>query len=249
MREVKDRINLADFIQKVFSESGYEKYIMDGTMEGEMRWENVKELITVAQKYDKEEFPNSGKLDAFLEEVALATDADTLKENKDSVYLMTLHSAKGLEFSVVFIAGLEEGILPHSRSMLSQIEMEEERRLMYVGITRAKEKVYLCSTRQRNIFGTTQINPPSRFLSEIPEHLVENYESRIMNQEDKFDTKNKNSKNYDLKTINYKDGEKVSHPEFGEGIVISTQGDVITIAFKQKGIKKLSLEFAPLKKT
>jgi DNA helicase-2/ATP-dependent DNA helicase PcrA len=261
MREVKDRINLADFIQKVFAESGYEKYIMDGTMEGEMRWENVKELITVAKKYDKEELSNSGKLDAFLEEVALATDADTLKENKDSVYLMTLHSAKGLEFPVVFIAGLEEGILPHSRSMLSQIEMEEERRLMYVGITRAKEKVYLCSTKQRNIFGTTQVNPPSRFLSEIPEHLVENNQDTSNNNQTIFNNQLPNSKNkipvspsdgqntkYDIPHTKFKDGERVSHPEFGEGIVISTQGDIITVAFKQKGIKKLSLEFAPLKK-
>ncbi|MFH0969379.1 MAG: UvrD-helicase domain-containing protein [Patescibacteria group bacterium] len=176
MVEAIDRMSLADFVQKVFSESGYEKYFMDGTMEGEIRWENVRELITVAQKYDKENISTSQKLVSFLEEIALATDADTVKKNKDSVMLMTLHSAKGLEFPVVFIAGLEEGILPHSRSMLSQMEMEEERRLMYVGITRAKEKVYLCFTRQRNIFGTTQVNPPSRFLDEIPPHLVRNFQ-------------------------------------------------------------------------
>lgn len=253
MREAKDRINLADFIQKVFSESGYEKYVMDGTMEGEMRWENVKELITVAQKYDKEEFSDSGKLDAFLEEVALATDADTLKENKDSVYLMTLHSAKGLEFPVVFIAGLEEGIFPHSRSMLSQIEMEEERRLMYVGITRAKEKVFLCFTKQRNIFGTTQVNPPSRFLSEIPEHLVQNFQFSISNfqtnPKSQFpNTKQIQSASWRTKIQKFRDGEKVNHPEFGEGVVISTQGDIVTVAFKQKGIKKLAIEFAKLKK-
>ena len=247
MNEIKGRINLTDFIDKVFRESGYEKSLQDGTMEGEMRWENVRELITVAQKYDKEEISSDQKLNAFLEEIALATDADTLKENKDSVYLMTLHSAKGLEFPVVFIAGLEEGILPHSRSMLSQMEMEEERRLMYVGITRAKEKVFLCFTRQRNIFGTTQVNPPSRFLSEIPEHLIENNRDARNNNQTIFNNQIPNTK-YNIPDTKYKDGERVKHPEFGEGVVISTDGDIITIAFKQKGIKKLSLEFAKLKK-
>jgi DNA helicase-2/ATP-dependent DNA helicase PcrA len=247
MSEAKDRMDLSDFIQKVFSESGYEKYLQDGTMEGEMRWENVKELITVAQKYDKEELSNEQKIDEFLEEVALATDADKGEEVKDSVYLMTLHSAKGLEFSTVFIVGLEEGILPHSRSMLNQVEMEEERRLMYVGVTRAKEKAYLCFTRQRNIFGSTQINPPSRFLSEIPEHLIMEHE--------KHDAENKaygpDKKTLDIKNkknIKFKDGEHVHHPEFGDGMVISTQDEIITVAFKKSGIKKLSVEFAPLKK-
>jgi len=241
MREVQDRISLGDFIEKVFAESGYEKYLQDGTMEGEMRWENVKELVTVARKYDKEESGNGQKLFDFLEEVALATDADTAKKKGDSVILMTLHSAKGLEFPVVFIVGLEEGILPHSRSILNQVELEEERRLMYVGITRAKEKVYLCFTDERNIFGSTQINPPSRFLSEIPEHLVENYKSRITNQEIVSNFKNK-------KAVNYKDGEHVGHPEFGNGMVISTQDEIITVAFKKSGIKKLSLKFAKFKK-
>ena len=251
MSEVKDRMDLSDFIQKVFSESGYEKYLQDGTMEGEMRWENVKELITVAQKYDKEEMSNEQKIDEFLEEVALATDADKGEEVKDSVYLMTLHSAKGLEFSTVFIVGLEEGILPHSRSMLNQVEMEEERRLMYVGITRAKEKAYLCFTRQRNIFGSTQINPPSRFLSEIPEHLVEIMDLRIEKENVDDYLLEDEKKAYSQISIHkskFKDGEHVHHPEFGDGMVISTQDEIITVAFKKSGIKKLSLEFAPLKK-
>ncbi|MDO8529678.1 MAG: UvrD-helicase domain-containing protein [bacterium] len=248
MSEIAGRISLADFIEKVFKESGYEKYLLDGSMEGEMRWENVRELVTVAQKYEKREESNDQKIESFLEEAALATDADALKENKDSVFLMTLHSAKGLEFKTVFIAGLEEGILPHSRSAMSQIDLEEERRLMYVGITRAKENVYLCFTRQRNIFGSTQINPPSRFLAEIPEHLIKNHESRIMNHD--LELKNKSSIIHNSKFIiqKFKDGEHVNHPDFGDGIVISTQGEIITIAFKQKGIKKISLEFAKLKK-
>ena len=243
-----DRISLADFIEKVFRESGYERYLQDGTSEGEIRWENVRELITVAQKYDEEENETSQKLSSFLEEVALATDADTVKKSKESVTLMTLHSAKGLEFPVVFIVGLEEGILPHSRSLLSQLELEEERRLMYVGITRAKEKVYLCFTRQRNIFGSTQINPPSRFLGEIPEDLVEDHALQARKNKETFFQKDEKKSSSDSKNFFVKDGERVSHSDFGEGVVISVKDDVATIAFKKQGIKKLSLEFARLKK-
>ncbi|MCX6763956.1 MAG: UvrD-helicase domain-containing protein [Candidatus Moranbacteria bacterium] len=170
MGEVKNNITLTDFIEKVYKESGYEKYLLDGTEEGEMRHENVLELLTVAKKY--EDIKEEG-LAQFLEEVALISDTDNIDQGKDAVHLMTLHSAKGLEFKVVFIVGLEEGILPHSRSMLSREEMEEERRLMYVGLTRAKEKVYLLFTMGRNIFGSTQSNPPSRFLDDIPSHLIE----------------------------------------------------------------------------
>lgn len=248
MEESMDRISLADFIEKVFRESGYERYLQDGTSEGEIRWENVRELITVAQKYDEEENETSQKLSSFLEEVALATDADTVKKSKESVTLMTLHSAKGLEFPVVFIVGLEEGILPHSRSLLSQLELEEERRLMYVGITRAKEKVYLCFTRQRNIFGSTQINPPSRFLGEIPEDLVEDHALQARKNKETFFQKDEKKSSSDSKNFFVKDGDRVSHSDFGEGVVISVKDDVATIAFKKQGIKKLSLEFARLKK-
>lgn len=248
MGETKDRIILADFVEKVFKESGYESYLQDGTSEGEIRWENVKELVTVAQKYDEEENETGQKLNSFLEEVALATDADTAKNNKDSVILMTLHSAKGLEFPVVFIVGLEEGILPHSRSLLSQLELEEERRLMYVGITRAKEKVYLCFTRQRNIFGSTQVNPPSRFLGEIPEDLIEDHTEGAVKDKEKFFQKDEKKSPSDFNKLFIKDGERVSHSDFGEGVVISVKDDIATIAFKKKGIKKLSLEFARLKK-
>ncbi len=173
MSELKEKLSLTDFIQKIYSESGYERFLMDGTEEGEMRNENVRELLTVAKKY--EEYEPAEGLKLFLEEVALVSDTDNIDQAKDAVHLMTLHSAKGLEFKIVFIAGLEEGILPHSRSMLSDSEMEEERRLMYVGITRAMEKVYLLFTRMRNIFGSTQINASSRFLEDVPEHLLESY--------------------------------------------------------------------------
>lgn len=248
MKEASVRLKLADLIEKVIKESGYEKYLSDGTFEGEMRMENIKELLTVAKKY--EELSGTEALEIFLEEVALATNTDQIDQKQDSVHLMTLHSAKGLEFPVVFIVGLEEGILPHSRSYLSQFEMEEERRLMYVGLTRAKEKIYLLFTGSRNIFGSTQMNPPSRFLDEIPPHLIENYESGIMNHE--FDLKKENKKriihNSKFAVQKFKDGDRVKHEEFGEGLVISVADDIATVAFKKIGIKKLALSVAPLKK-
>jgi len=207
-------------------------------------------------------------LELFLEEVALASDTDDIEQKENSVHLMTLHSAKGLEFPIVFITGLEEGILPHSRSMLSPDEMEEERRLMYVGITRAKEKVCLLYAGTRVIFGSTQANPPSRFLDDIPPHLVAvNHKSEFLNSKQSQISNNQNSDNSEIQNKNshntclpdrqakyiprdtdFKDGQRVSHPDFGEGVVISTQDDIITIAFMKTGIKKLSLSFAPLEK-
>jgi len=246
MAEVKDNIALTDFIQKVYSESGYEKYLLDGTEEGEVRNENVRELLTVAKKYD--EYENGIGLNLFLEEVALIADTDNIDQAAESVHLMTLHSAKGLEFKIVFIAGLEEGILPHSRSMLNENEMEEERRLMYVGITRAMEKVHLIFAAARNIFGSMQINAPSRFLDDIPESLIQNFESGIMNYNNKKESQN----NFDSKSQThnsiFKDGDRVKHETFGEGLIVASAGDIITVAFSKAGLKKLSASIAPLKK-
>jgi DNA helicase II / ATP-dependent DNA helicase PcrA len=245
MQEVKSKIKLSDFIEKVIKESGYEKMIMDGTLEGEMRLENIHELLTVAKKY--EEFSGDEALELFLEEVALATDADRGDKIQDAVLMMTLHSAKGLEFPVTFIVGLEEGILPHSRSYLSQFEMEEERRLMYVGLTRAKEKIHLLFTGSRNIFGSTQMNPPSRFLDEIPENLV----TRDLKHETPnnfFESREKKGSSSKSKAEHFKDGDHVKHSEFGEGLVISVVDDIATVAFKKSGIKKLSISIAPIRR-
>jgi DNA helicase-2/ATP-dependent DNA helicase PcrA len=201
----------------------------------------------VAKKYDEEE--NGEGLNLFLEEVALISDTDNIDQRQDAVHLMTLHSAKGLEFKIVFIAGLEEGLMPHSRSMIDAREMEEERRLMYVGITRAKEKVYLLFTMERNIFGSTQINAPSRFLDDIPEHLIENNEKGIEKNTTSQDTQYQipASPAGGLNT-RFKDGDKVRHEIFGDGMIVATQGDIITVAFGKVGLKKLSASIAPLKK-
>ncbi|MBU2037450.1 UvrD-helicase domain-containing protein [Patescibacteria group bacterium] len=180
---------LSQLLKLVIDKTKYEDYINDRTEEGRERWENLKELFTVTKKYDallKSDFsdpddlfrlnlnknPPNG-LQAFLEEAALMSNHDEVETHKDLVNLMTLHCAKGLEWPVVFMAGLEDGIFPHSRSLIDFSQMEEERRLCYVGITRAKEKLYLIAARLRNLFGSTTVNPPSRFLNDLPPHLVE----------------------------------------------------------------------------
>lgn len=251
--ETKNRLSLADLIHKIYIESGYEKYLNDGSDEGQMRHENVMELLTVAKKY--EEFEGEEGLKLFLEEVALVADTDNIDQAKDAVHLMTLHSAKGLEFRTVFIAGLEEGILPHSRSMLDVSEMEEERRLMYVGITRAMERVYLLFTMERNIFGSTQINAPSRFLDDIPDHLLEEYNM----EQGTWNKKQGTCRNMDrgesddascsmLHVPCFKDGDMVRHDVFGEGRIVASQGEILTVAFKKAGLKKLSANIAPIRK-
>jgi len=253
-----EKAKVTDLIEFIFVESGYEKFLLDGTDEGQTRYENVRELLTVSKKYD--EFVGEEGLSLFLEEVALIADTDNIDQAVESVHLMTLHSAKGLEFKVVFIVGLEEGILPHSRSLINYDEMEEERRLMYVGVTRAKEKVFLLYTRERNIYGSLQINSPSRFMDDIPIHLMqegksqpaislisksnmrEPYYNRRRPSVDDSDGRHKPS------TTIYVDGDRVEHDSFGSGLVISTQGDILTIAFSKVGLKKLSASIAPLKK-
>ena len=246
MKEVQPRVKLSDFIEKVFKESGYEQMLLNEGTDGEPRWENVKELISVANKYDESAGDYEDVLSAFLEEVALASDVDNVDQNQDAVHLMTLHSSKGLEFPVVFIVGLEEGILPHARSLLAHSEMEEERRLMYVGITRAKEKIYLLFTRQRTLFGSTQMNSPSRFLDDIPEKMVEKKSYREAEQK-VFEKLLKQNVRIKTKT-EFKGGERVRHEMFGDGLVISAQDDVIVVAFKKSGIKRLSADYANLEK-
>ncbi len=166
-------LTLSRSLKAVIDKIEYEPYIKGRRIskEGEERWENVKELFTVAKKYDA--WPGPEGLAAFLEEAALLSNHDEVETRQDVVNLMTLHCAKGLEWPVVFIAGLEEGIFPHSRSLIDAWQMEEERRLCYVGITRAKQKLFLITARTRQLFGSTMVNPPSRFLNDIPPGLVE----------------------------------------------------------------------------
>ncbi len=202
LRQASQTLPLSQLLKMIIDKTGYKEYINDRTEEGRERWENLKELFTVTKKYDKSSealangddvssdlsaralataealtrggaAPTSNGLQLFLEEASLMSNHDEVETSKDLVNLMTLHCAKGLEFPVVFMAGMEDGIFPHSRSLIDMTQMEEERRLCYVGITRAKEKLYLIAARLRNLFGSTIVNPPSRFLRDIPKHLVE----------------------------------------------------------------------------
>ena len=175
LRKINKKKNLTELINEVIKKTDYEKYIKvrypQTSEEGDMRWENIQELFSVTSKYDS--FKNGVGLEKFLEEITLLTSHDEVETNKNLVNLMTVHCAKGLEFPVVFIVGFEDGIFPHSKSQLDPEQMEEERRLCYVGITRAKQKAYFVFSQQRRFWGQTMVNPPSRFINDIPEHLIE----------------------------------------------------------------------------
>jgi DNA helicase-2/ATP-dependent DNA helicase PcrA len=159
--------NILSLMRLVLKKTGYEAWLRDGTDEGENRWDNVEELFNVAANYQN--LPWKEGLEQFLEEVALMTEVDSSKDEKDQVTFMSLHQAKGLEFDTVFLIGLEEGILPHSRSLLNPTEMAEEIRLAYVGITRARRSLYLIYAQARRLFGQLQSFPPSRILKGLPE--------------------------------------------------------------------------------
>jgi DNA helicase-2/ATP-dependent DNA helicase PcrA len=170
LSRARRELDLLELLDLLLERTGYAAYVKDGTEEGQTRWENILELRTVARDYA--ELPVDSALTTFLEEVALVSDVDNLDEQVDAPTLLTLHAAKGLEFPVVFITGMEEGLFPHSRSMEDQEQMEEERRLCYVGVTRAKERLYLLRTFRRTLYGESNVSEPSRFLHDIPIELV-----------------------------------------------------------------------------
>lgn len=171
----KDEMPISELITKTLKKTGYTKALeQENTIEAENRIANLEEFLTVASEFE-EEFAENG-LSEFLEGITLSSDIDNVEENEESVTLMTLHSAKGLEFPVVFLVGMEEGIFPGYKSIAEPKELEEERRLCYVGITRAKENLFLTCSKQRTVFGSTSYNPTSRFLAEIPQELLDGYE-------------------------------------------------------------------------
>ncbi|QQS19812.1 UvrD-helicase domain-containing protein [Candidatus Saccharibacteria bacterium] len=243
-------------VESLVKRLNYLAYLDDKTTQGESRQENVRELIGVAQGYHDE------GLSSFLEEVALISDLDTANLGDNAVTLMTLHSAKGLEFPVVFMLGLEESILPHSRALYDQSEMEEERRLCYVGMTRAREELYMLYTTSRSLYGGLQHNIPSRFLSEIAGDHVE--ETTIMPSFGRTDfTRDEDITEEGFTSLHVSsfagveepryvpelfEGDTVRHELFGTGTVVEIQGDTAAIYFKGKGLKKLNTAFAPLQK-
>jgi DNA helicase-2/ATP-dependent DNA helicase PcrA len=248
LREVMDGASVAGVIESLLRRLDYYSYVNDGSLQGESRQENVKELLSVAEQYQ-----DLG-LDGFLEEVSLISDIDQVDFDGNAVTLMTLHGAKGLEFPVVFMAGMEETIFPHSRALYDQSEMEEERRLCYVGMTRAREELYMIHAVGRMLYGGQQHNPPSRFLSEInAESVIENsflqnlstnqYDQPV-DQEPMFQAPS-NEPRY---VPDVAEGDAINHNVFGVGTIMELDGDVATIYFKGKGAKKINIAFAPIEK-
>ncbi len=246
-RDLVENATLTGLLDSLLRRIDYFAYINDGTPQGEARAENVRELTSVAQGYQ-----DLG-LDGFLEEVSLVSDIDSNNRDDNNVTLMTLHAAKGLEFPVVFMTGMEETIFPHSRALYDQHEMEEERRLCYVGMTRAKEELIVSYATSRMLYGGTQHNPPSRFLADFDAKMqIENsFSSGSSWQESNFGETSQTSASYSdepryVPELN--EGDGVKHQLFGMGTVLEIDGDNATIYFKGKGTKKLNVAFAPLEK-
>lgn len=238
MRRVMAEANVRDTMNALINRLDYLHYLDDGTAQGESRQENVKELLSMAEEY------SDLGLDGFLEEVSLLSDVDTGKKDGNAVTLMTLHGAKGLEFPVVFMVGMEETIFPHSRALYDQTEMEEERRLCYVGMTRAREELYMLYASSRMLYGGVQHNPPSRFISDIAGDLLQ--QSGFSDSTNAPQPpKNDDGPRY---VPDIEEGDGVKHQLFGVGTVVEMQGDVATIYFKGKGAKQLDISIAPLEK-
>jgi DNA helicase-2/ATP-dependent DNA helicase PcrA len=249
MRELIDEVPVAGLIDSLLRRIQYLSYLDDGTPQGDARQENVKELLSVAQEYQ------DVGLAGFLEEVALVSDLDTANFDGDAVTLMTLHAAKGLEFPVVFMIGLEETIFPHSRALYDQSEMEEERRLCYVGMTRAREELYMTYASARLLYGGVQHNPPSRFLSEIDGDFIaagvgssgyqDSWSPSSLFEDSSLSQPVSDEPRYVPDLV---EGDGVRHKIFGVGTVLEVDGDTATIFFKGKGTRKLNTSFAPIEK-
>lgn len=243
IREVGNEATASGIIDMLIRRIDFNNYLNDGTLQGESRQENVLELLSVAEQYQ-----DLG-LDGFLEEVSLVSDTDQTQQNGNTVTLMTLHSAKGLEFPVVFMTGMEETIFPHSRALFDQHEMEEERRLCYVGMTRAKEELIMVHASSRMLYGGIQHNPPSRFLSEIgAETMIENgFNFETINEPMSFAIKADTSN--ELRYVpELNEGDGIKHNLFGIGKIAEIDGDVATIYFEGKGFKKINTSLANIEK-
>ena len=275
-RENKDELAVSEIYDTLIVKTGYLKALEDqNTVEAESRIDNLMEFKTVISDYEMSFAPESLErptIDGFMEQLTLAAEVDNYDETQDAVTMMTLHSAKGLEFPVVFMPGLEDGLFPGNKAFDSTAEMEEERRLCYVGMTRAKELLYLTSAEVRTRYGRTEYTRESQFLREIDKSLIQG--DAVFEKKDfgpgvstgsfdgyskepyhpfdflsyaKKETKQKATSSAG-EDLSFAPGDKVSHPKFGEGMVIEEAGSVVTVAFDDFGIKKLAKGIAPLKK-
>ena len=246
---------VAELFDRIAADLNYKAYINDDSEEGTDRWENVQELRRLAMEF------STRSLDEFLENVALVADQDTISD-LNAPTLLTFHAAKGLEFGAVFLVGLDDGILPHSRSFDEPEEMEEERRLAYVGITRAEKELFLTNAQMRTLYGQTSINSPSRFIQEIPEELLVEVESpnkktRKIGSSHQPTRKRRSNRFAKAGTgasdIGWKVGDKANHKKWGVGTVVSVKGEgdamELDIAFPSPiGVKRLLAHFAPIEK-
>ncbi len=239
--DAKD-LDLTELIDVVLEKSGLKDELeKEHTLEADIRLENLMEFKSITENYQKE--TGTVNLEDFLEDISIVADQSEHENLDNAVTLMTMHAAKGLEFKVVFLIGMEEGIMPHSMSLNEEGELEEERRLCYVGITRAKERLYITNAKKRMLFGNTNMNPPSRFIAEIDGNLIEKEESKTENKV--FNKTNF----YEGDRIDYKHGEIVMHASFGKGVVVDNDERFVTVAFdKRFGIKKFLNNYQGLRR-
>jgi DNA helicase-2/ATP-dependent DNA helicase PcrA len=246
-RAAAEKESVPDLLRRILKDVRYREFLQTGSEEGDERWENVEELIAVAEEF--EEIP----LDRFLEEIALVSDQDTLTEKQDAPVLLTLHAAKGLEFPVVFIVGLDDGLLPHVRSMDDPEAMAEERRLLYVGITRAMDRLFLVRAFRRTAGGGGGLMDESRFLRDIPAHLLGEEESagRTFPFHRNVETPLRESAPASApREARFRAGMRIRHERFGEGMILESQihaGDeILTVEFETAGLKRLDADAAPI---
>ena len=257
---LKDELNVARLFDQIMKTSGYREWMRDGTDEGEDRWANVAELRNVAEE------AGDTPLQDFLNDVALVSETDNVEDNPNAPTLLTLHAAKGLEYKVVFITGLEDGILPHSRTFDKPEDMAEERRLFYVGITRAKERLYLLRAFRRGLYGPSDATEASRFLRDLPEALVDGKKKTTADLKTETTTWSGNPARWDTGTpgkpvettrtanvgTTFKPGDRVVHAKFGPGLVLRSMkqrdDEEVEVFFEGHGGKRLSAALSGLKK-
>lgn len=256
MIKAQDNLSLTEFIDYVIDKSGMkESLTSEKSLENDLRLDNLEEFKSVTASF--EERTGSANLSDFLEEISLVADISEHKEEKDAVTLMTIHSAKGLEFDCVFLCGMEEGIFPHQNSFGSDAEIEEERRLCYVGITRARKVLYLTNAHSRILYGREQVNPPSRFIKEIDKDLLdvkvksmglEHLRSKNVGKIPTFSSKS-SFYNNDGESLEFKVGDHLMHSLYGRGTIVAMDNTFYTVAFSSRfGIKKIMKNFKGIRK-
>lgn len=245
LKNVAEDLTLTELIDKVLDASGMKKELeSEQTLEAEVRLENLEEFKSITKAFEEKEGLIS--LEDFLLEISLVSDVEEYKDDPNRISLMTVHSVKGLEFDHVFVIGMEEGLFPHMNSLMENVALEEERRLCYVAITRARDDLHLVNARRRTLFGKEQVNPVSRFISEInPDLLETNVKDEMPKREEKIDTKEM----FREEDVDYKVGDFVYHETFGTGKVVEVTNTLVSVAFKHPhGIKKLMKNHKKLSK-